>query len=133
MRLWDIDTKVCLRTFSGHTGQIICILFTGDGDRLITGSGDRTIKIWHVVTGDCLATLENHFNWVWSLSLVPDAQTLFSSSWDETINCWDMTTGQCRQTLRAARPYEGMIIDRVSGLTEAELATLKALGALEVN
>ncbi len=133
VRLWDIDTKVCLRTFSGHTGQIICILFTPDGDRLITGSGDRTIKIWNVFTGDCLVTLENHFNWVWSLSLVPDAQTLFSSSWDETINCWNMTTGQCQQTFRPARPYEGMIIDRVSGLTEAELATLKALGALEVN
>ncbi|MBE8969359.1 NACHT domain-containing protein [Nostocales cyanobacterium LEGE 12452] len=133
VRLWDIDTGVCLRTFSGHTSQILCIMFVENGDRMITSSGDRTIKIWNTLTGDCLATLQNHFNWVWSLSLVPDAQTLFSSSWDETINCWDITTGQCRQTLRPARPYEGMIITGVKGLTEAEVATLKALGALEVN
>ncbi|MBN4000491.1 NB-ARC domain-containing protein [Nostoc sp. LPT] len=132
VRLWDIDTGVCLRTFSGHTSQVLCILFADDGDRMITSSGDRTIKIWNTLTGDCLATLQNHFNWVWSLSLVPDAQTLLSSSWDETINCWDMTTGQCRQTLKPARPYEGMIITRVKGLTEAEVGTLKALGALEV-
>ncbi|MBN3909245.1 MAG: NACHT domain-containing protein [Nostoc sp. NMS1] len=133
VRLWDIHTGGCLRTFSGHTSQVLCILFTKDGSRMISSSSDRTIKIWNLVTGDCLATLQNHLHWVWSLSLTPDDQTLLSGSWDETINCWDITTGQCRQTLRPARPYEGMIITEVMGLTEAEVATLKALGALEVN
>ncbi|BDI15802.1 hypothetical protein ANSO36C_16040 [Nostoc cf. commune SO-36] len=131
VRLWDIHTGVCLRTFSGHTSQVLCILFTGDGDRMITSSSDRTIKIWNVVTGDCLGTLQNHLNWVWSLNLSHDAQTLLSGSWDETINCWDITTGQCRQTFRPVRPYEGMIITEVIGLTEAEMGTLKALGALK--
>ncbi len=133
VRLWDIHTGVCLRTFSGHTSQVLCILFTNDGDRMISGSSDRTIKIWNVVTGDCLATLQNHLNWVWSLNLSHDAQTLLSGSWDETINCWDITTEQCRQTFRPVRPYEGMIITEVMGLTEAEVGTLKALGALKVN
>ncbi|MDF5711913.1 MAG: NB-ARC domain-containing protein [Nostoc sp. S4] len=133
LRLWDIDTGVCLRTFSGHTSQVLCILFAEDGDRIISSSSDRTIKIWNLVTGNCLATLQNHHHWVWSLILSPDAQTLISGSWDETINLWDITTVQCRQTLRPARPYEGMIINRVAGLTQAEVATLKALGALEVS
>ncbi|MBD2532019.1 hypothetical protein H6G97_21495 [Nostoc flagelliforme FACHB-838] len=133
VRLWDIHTGVCLRTFSGHTSQVLSILFTADGDRMISSSSDRTIKIWNVVTGDCLATLQNHLNWVWSLNLSHDAQTLLSGSWDETINCWDITTGQCRQTFRPVRPYEGMIITEVIGLTEAEVGTLKALGALKVN
>ncbi|MGF2035134.1 MAG: NB-ARC domain-containing protein [Nostoc sp. CmiVER01] len=133
VRLWDIHTGLCLRTFSGHTSQVLCILFSNCGDRMISSSSDRTIKIWNVVTGDCLATLQNHLNWVWSLNLSHDAQTLLSGSWDETINCWDITTGQCRQTFRPVRPYEGMIITEVIGLTEAELGTLKALGALKVN
>jgi WD40 repeat protein len=133
VRLWDIHTRVCVRTFFGHTSQVLSILFTANGDRMISSSSDRTIKIWNLVTGDCLATLQNHLHWVWSLSLTPDEQTLLSGSWDETINCWDLTTGQCRQTLRPARPYEGMIITEVMGLTEAEVATLKALGASEVN
>ncbi|MBN3906665.1 MAG: NACHT domain-containing protein [Nostoc sp. NMS1] len=133
VKLWDIHTGTCHRIFQGHTGQIVCILFTADGSRMISGSSDRTIKIWDMATGDCLATLENHQNWIWSLSLSHDEQTLLSSSLDETINCWDITTGQCWQTFRPARPYEGMIITEVMGLTEAEVATLKALGALEVN
>ncbi|MEH2421464.1 MAG: NB-ARC domain-containing protein [Nostoc sp.] len=133
VRLWDIHTGFSLRTFSGHTSQVVCILFTADGSRMISGSSDRTIKIWHVATGDCLATLENHQNWVWSLSVSPDDQTLLSGSQDETINCWDIGTGECWTTLRPARPYEGTIITEVKGLTEAEMSTLKALGAVEVN
>ncbi len=93
----------------------------------------RTIKIWHLATGHCLATLENHQNWVWSLSLSPDEQTLLSGSQDETINCWHIATGKCWTTLRPDRPYEGTIITDVEGLTEAEMSTLQALGAVEVN
>ncbi|OUL26791.1 hypothetical protein BV378_12270 [Nostoc sp. RF31YmG] len=133
VQLWDIDSRACLRTFSGHTSQVLCIVFTSDGSRMMSSSSDRTIKIWDVATGDCLATLQNHLNWVWSLSLSLDAQTLLSASQDETINCWDVSTGHCWQTLRPARPYEGMMIAGVTGLTEAEIATLKALGASEVN
>ncbi|MGF1991631.1 MAG: hypothetical protein RMY62_027700 [Nostoc sp. ZfuVER08] len=34
--------------------------------------------------------------------------------------------------MRPARPYEGTIITDIKGLTEAEVSTLKALGAVEV-
>ncbi|MEH2167218.1 MAG: hypothetical protein V7K41_11185 [Nostoc sp.] len=35
--------------------------------------------------------------------------------------------------MRPARPDEGAIVIEVKGLTEAEMSTLKALGAVEVN
>jgi hypothetical protein len=40
-------------------------------------------------------------------------------------------TGECVKTLRSDRPYERMNITGVKGLTNAEIATLKALGAVE--
>jgi WD40 repeat protein len=130
VKVWDIYTKACIHTFCGHTSQVLCIRFTTDGSRLISSSADRTIKIWDVNTGDCLATLPGHQNWVWSFNLSPDAQMLLSGSQDETIKCWNLSTEQCWLTLRVARPYEGMKIAGARGLTEAEIATLKALGAL---
>lgn len=39
--------------------------------------------------------------------------------------------GRCLKTLRADRPYEGMNITGVTGVTEAQKASLKTLGALE--
>jgi WD40 repeat protein len=54
-----------------------------------------------------------------------------SGSWDETIKLWDVQTGECLKTLRSDRPYEGMNITGVTGITEAQISTLKALGATE--
>jgi WD40 repeat protein len=58
-------------------------------------------------------------------------QTLASGSADEIIKLWDVQTGKCLKTLRSDRPYEGMNIIGVTGITEAQKATLKALGAVE--
>jgi hypothetical protein len=40
-------------------------------------------------------------------------------------------TGECLKTLRSDRPYKRMNITGVTGLTSAEIATLKALGAVD--
>jgi WD40 repeat protein len=56
---------------------------------------------------------------------------LASGSKDETIKLWDVSTGECLKTLRSNRPYEGMNITGVTGLTSAQKATLLALGAVE--
>ncbi|MFN5138361.1 MAG: NB-ARC domain-containing protein [Pseudanabaena sp.] len=129
IKLWDIETGECLRLFSGHSYPVVSLVFTPNGDRMISGSSDRTIKIWDVSTGKCLETLQGHSHWVASLVISQDARTLISGSWDETIRCWDVTTGNCWQALRSIRPYEGMIINDVKNLTEAETGTLRALGS----
>jgi hypothetical protein len=40
-------------------------------------------------------------------------------------------TGELKQTLRAERPYEGVRVHRLRGLTVAEGKALRALGALD--
>jgi WD40 repeat protein len=132
IKLWDIATGECLRLFSGHYHPVVSVIFTPKGDRLISGSSDRTVKIWDVVTGNCLETLQGHGHWVSSLAISQDAKTLISGSWDETIRCWDIASGKCLQTLRSLSPYKSMIINDVTGLTQAEIDTLKVLGALEI-
>jgi WD40 repeat protein len=55
---------------------------------------------------------------------------LASGGQDETIKLWDLKTGRCCKTIRTERPYEGMSITMVQGLTEAQKNTLKFLGAI---
>lgn len=64
-----------------------------------------------------------------SLSWSPDGQWLATCSMDETIKLWDTQTGKCFKTLRAKRPYEGMNITGITGITQAQRSTLRALGA----
>jgi hypothetical protein len=42
-----------------------------------------------------------------------------------------MTTYQPQKVLRVKRPYQGMNITGVTGLTEAQKSAMKALGAIE--
>jgi WD40 repeat protein len=60
-----------------------------------------------------------------------DGEILTSGGIDGAIKLWDLETGQCWKTLRSDRPYEGMNITGISGITAAQKSTLKALGAVE--
>jgi WD40 repeat protein len=57
-------------------------------------------------------------------------QIIASSSEDQTIRLWNVETGECLKILRTPRPYEGMNITGVVGLTESVRSSLLALGTI---
>jgi WD40 repeat protein len=120
-----------VQTLQGHTRWVQSVAFSPDGKTLASGSEDQTVKLWNICTGQCVQTLQGHTHWVQSVAFSRDGKTLASGSWDGTIKLWDVKTGDCLNTLLADRPYEKMNITGVTGLTEAETSTLKALGAVE--
>jgi WD40 repeat protein len=131
IKLWDVSDGTCLRTMEEHQDQVLSIAFSQDGNMLASTSADRSIKLWEANTGKCTKTIYGHKGWVWSAVFTLDNKTLVSCSGDETVKLWDVQTGQCINTLRSPRPYEGMNITGVTGLTDAQKGTLKALGAVE--
>jgi len=46
---------------------------------------------------------------------------------------WDPNSGACLRTLRGDRRYERMDITGLTGVTDAQRAALRALGAVERN
>jgi WD40 repeat protein len=131
VKLWHARTGECYRILTGHASRIWSVAFSPDGRFLVSGSSDRTVKVWDVETGECCRTMAGHTNLIWSVSFSADGRTIASGSQDERIKLWDVEAGECLKTLRAERPYEGMNITGVTGLTQAQKATLLALGAVE--
>jgi WD40 repeat protein/transcriptional regulator with XRE-family HTH domain len=131
VRLWEVSTGQCLKTLSDHTNWVSSVAFSPDGRFLASGSNDQTVRLWDVNTGQSLKTLSGHTNWVWSVAFSPDGRLLASGSADATIKLWDVQTGECLKTLQPERPYERMNITGATGLTQAQKAALKALGAIE--
>jgi len=129
IKVWDTTTGACIQTLSEHTGIVRTIAYSPDGQVLISGSGDQMVKLWDVNTGKAMRTITGHTNQIHSVAVNPNGQTLASGDEDGLIKLWDICTGECMQTLEADRPYEGMNIAGTSGLTDAQKATLRTLGA----
>ncbi|TAE67417.1 MAG: NACHT domain-containing protein [Oscillatoriales cyanobacterium] len=130
VKLWDCQSGECLQTWQDHSSLTRSVAFSSDGKNLASGSNDRTVKLWDFYSGKCLQTFQGHSDMVTSVAFNPDSQTLASGSGDGTIKLWDVKTGECLKTLIAERPYEGMNITGVTGLTDAEKATIASLGAV---
>lgn len=131
VKLWDTQTGDCLKTYEGHLNTVTAVMFHPDSDLLVSASHDKTIKVWNTHSGECLKTLEGHEDAIWSAAFSPDGKLIASGGQDCTIRLWDVKTGECLHILESPRPYEGMNITKVNGLTDAQKMTLKNLGAFE--
>jgi WD40 repeat protein len=120
-----------LSDLEGHTGQVKSLSFSSDQQTLASAADDMIIRFWDVQTKQSRLTLREHSRTITSLAFSSEGKSLASSSEDGTIKLWDTETASCKATLRTPLLYEGMNITGVKGLTEAELTTLKALGAVD--
>jgi WD40 repeat protein len=138
IKLWNVNSGKCLKTFTGHQGPIINAKFSIDRRSIVSVGVDRTLKVWDIQTEKCLHTLNGHGGLIYTLDLgnvqlLPMASPklfAFTGSLDETIKVWDLAAGKCVTTWKSRRPYEGMQIDKIHGLTTAQQASLQALGAI---
>jgi hypothetical protein len=60
-----------------------------------------------------------------------DGRLVASTAVDGTVRVWDAEAGTWLRTLRPDRLYEGMDITGLKGVTPAQRAVLRALGAVE--
>ncbi|NER34161.1 MAG: protein kinase [Oscillatoria sp. SIO1A7] len=86
-------------TLTGHPESVNSVAISPDGQALISGSWDNTIKIWNLKTGKLQNTLTGHTTNVNSVAISPDGKTLVSGSWDNTIKTWNLETVTPQSTL----------------------------------
>ncbi|MBW4696848.1 MAG: PD40 domain-containing protein [Aphanocapsa lilacina HA4352-LM1] len=131
IKLWDVPTGRLADSLSGHGSGVWSVVFAADGKRLASGGDDKTVRLWDTTSMQCTHVLNRHASGVLCVAIEADSRILASSSADETITLWDLQGGNYLGTMCIEGPYTGMNITGATGLSEAQLATLKALGAVE--
>ena len=110
---------------------VYALAWSPTGTMLISGGSDGMLRWWDVERGECVQTRQAHQGTVQSLKASPDGRLLASCGDDGAINIWDLEGGDLVRTLRRDRPYERLDISGAKGLTQAQRASLRALGAIE--
>ncbi|CAE6507029.1 unnamed protein product, partial [Rhizoctonia solani] len=89
------SVRVIMIIHEGHTNAVKSVAFSPEGNLVISGSLDRTIRIWNAhrpyPIGD---PLKGHSNSIFSVSYSPLGNIIASASNDSTIRLWDVNTHQ---------------------------------------
>ena len=70
----------------GHTDLVYSVAYSPDGEKFISGSFDKSIRIWDAKTWTLENALGRHMGWVISVAYSPDGTKIISSgSQDKTL------------------------------------------------
>ncbi len=90
VRILDAEDAHEIRSLKGHTSAVGDAVFSPDGARLATVSGDRTIRIWDLATGQEILKLSGDPR-VSAVRFVAGGRRLIGASADRSIRVWDAT------------------------------------------
>ena len=106
IRLWDINTGRLIATLSEYpwldswqVDEINSLAFSPDGQILIGGGADATLKIWHIGARDLIDILEEHKAAVRCVAYSPSGQTLATGGDDRKISLWNRRKREAFTTL----------------------------------
>ncbi|MFN4258080.1 MAG: c-type cytochrome domain-containing protein [Gemmataceae bacterium] len=84
--------------FAGHTAPVTCVSFSPNGQWVLTGSADQTLRLWQVPTGGAARRFVGHADAITALAWSGDGRRIISGSADRTVRVWDVSSGQLLRT-----------------------------------
>ncbi|HEX6557626.1 MAG TPA: NB-ARC domain-containing protein, partial [Ktedonobacteraceae bacterium] len=129
--VWEAYSGERVQALVEYPGVAFAVAWSLLGEMLVSGGSDGRLRWWEIQSGECMQVREAHQGIVQALKVSPDGSMLASCGDDGAIMLWELERGEHLRTLRRDRPYERLNITGIQGLTQAEIATLRALGAIE--
>lgn len=89
-----------LSKFRGHQDSVHSLTFSGDGDRIISGSDDLTVRVWDYQKNPTEIVIEAaHNESIWSVEFHPTRQLFASASSDGVVKLWNQLDSSLNRSI----------------------------------
>lgn len=83
---WQFESLIESRLHNNcHSDLVPCVAISPDGQTLVSGSDDNTIKLWNLHNGKLNRTLHGDSGLVNCVAISPDGKTIVSGSTEEIV------------------------------------------------
>ncbi|KAF8901488.1 WD40-repeat-containing domain protein [Gymnopilus junonius] len=83
-------TDHCVYTINSYEGIVSSVAFSPDGQHIVSGAYDGTVRFWDVRKGEEVQIFRGHTDNVNSVAFSPDGNWVISGSDDRTVWVWDV-------------------------------------------
>ncbi|KAK3811110.1 MAG: hypothetical protein J3Q66DRAFT_443360 [Benniella sp.] len=84
-----------LWTSESHSGRVWRIVYSPDGNQIVSSSDDRTVRIWNIQTGDCLHVFDGS-DGIWDVAYSLQGDFIAFAGRDKRVKLWDVRSRECR-------------------------------------
>lgn len=88
--VWEWQSESYILKQQGHFDSMTDIVYSPDGQRILTTADDGKIKVWDTQSGFCIVTFTEHSSSVTACEFAKKGHVLFTSSLDGSVRAWDL-------------------------------------------
>ncbi|EPX74363.1 U3 snoRNP-associated protein Utp1 [Schizosaccharomyces octosporus yFS286] len=88
--IWEWQSESYVLKQSSHYDSLSTLVYTPDGQRVVSGADDGKIKLWDITSGFCVVTFTQHASSITGLCFAKRGNVLFSSCLDGSVRAWDL-------------------------------------------
>ncbi|VEU37210.1 unnamed protein product [Pseudo-nitzschia multistriata] len=104
---WNLRNGRLLDVYTGHTGPVAQLAFSGGGGLLASASWDGTVKLWDMYKANVATESLSHNSDVVCVACRPDGKELVSGTIRGLLSFWDTETGKLKHELDGRRDIAG--------------------------
>ncbi|KAH0559711.1 hypothetical protein GP486_003772 [Trichoglossum hirsutum] len=88
--VWEWQSESYILKQQGHFDSMNSLVYSPDGQRIITAADDGKIKVWDVTSGFCVVTFTEHSSGVTACEFAKRGNVFFTASLDGSVRAWDL-------------------------------------------
>ncbi|MGB6546171.1 MAG: protein kinase [Candidatus Acidiferrales bacterium] len=81
------------QVLSPQAGEVWDTALSPDGNTILSGDNDKTLKVWDVTTGNNVRTLSRQGGPIFGVAFTPDGTQMAGASYDKSVVTWNASSG----------------------------------------